>query len=129
MRVNIERIPIILIVLLFAVTLMNMLVMQGSSLTREEAIEISRNSRVVGDLLKDAEYYTLIVRYMNSTQVNKAREEFPSLNESYPENRSIWLVTWYIRPKDAVSSFSYIVSHVIEEDMGQIIYEGLASER
>jgi len=128
-NVKAEKVIVTLVVLSFALTVINMLVFQGFSLTKEEAIEISRSTRLVQDWLAEADRYGLEVFYLNSTQVNKAREEFPGLREMYPENRSIWVVTWYIHPKDAVSSFAYVAGHVIDEETGQIFYEGSASAR
>ena len=106
-----------------------MLVVRGDSLSREEAIEISRNSKLVRSLLEDSDRYTLEVHYMNETQVNKTREEQPWLQKFYPKDHSVWSVTWYIHPEGAVSAFAHVVSHVIDAETGQILHEGWASMR
>lgn len=115
MKAHEERLLAMLVVFCFAFTLINVLVAQGVSLTEEEAIEISRNSKLVQSLLESADYHALEVHYLNSTQVN--------------ENHGRWLITWYIHPIGAVSAFSYVVSHSIDEETGEILDEGWLSLR
>lgn len=104
-----EKLLVILVVFAFAFTSVNMLVLQGNALTKEEAIEISRNSELVRSLLEDADRYTLEVHYSNNTRV--------------------WLIMWYIHPRDAVSAFSYGVGHTIDDETGEILHEGSVSFR
>jgi len=106
---NAEKLLVILVVFAFAFTSINMLVLQGNALTKEEAIEISRNSELVRSLLEDADWYTLEVHYLNNTQV--------------------WHIMWYIHPRDAVSAFRYVVSHIIDDETGEILAEGSMSAR
>jgi len=127
--VNAEKVITTLVVLSFTLTLMSTFIVAGNSLTKEEAIEISRNSQLVQSLLEDADRYTLEVHYLNQTQVNEAREEYPWLQEFYPKDRSVWTVTWYIHPMGATSAFAYVVSHIIDAETGQILHEGWLSAR
>lgn len=129
LNLNLERMMVMLVIVSFAFTSINIFAVQGFSLTREEAIEISRNSKLVRNLLEGADYYTLEVHYLNKTQVNEAREEYPWLQKYYPKDRSVWTVSWYIHPEGAVSAFRYGVWHVIDAETGQILHEGSASAR
>ena len=129
LKTRIERALVAIAAATLALTLMNMVVIQGFSTTEEEAIEVSRSSTRVRNWLEEADHYAVMARYLNRTQVNKAREEFPGLGEVYPYNRSVWTVAWAIHPRDAVSSFSYSVFHVIDGETARILYEGVASSR
>lgn len=112
---DMERILAMLVIVSFVFTSINMFVVQGGSVTKEEAIEISRNSKLVRSLLEGADRYTLEVHYLNKTQSGK--------------NHRRWHITWYIHPTGAVSAFSYIVSHSIDSKTGEILAEGWASAR
>jgi len=129
LRINAERTFSILIITAFVLTSIIVYATGSNSLSREEAIDISRRSELVCTLMENADRHTLEVHYMNKTQVNKAREEMPWLKEDFPENRSVWTVTWYIHPEGAVSAFAYVVSHVIDAETGQILHEGWVSMR
>jgi len=115
MRTYVEKLIVIFAVIVFALTFISMFVVRGGSLSREEAIEISRNSKLVRSLLEGADRYTLEVRYLNETQVY--------------EDRGVWSIMWYIHPIDAPSAFAYVVSHTINEETGEILSEGSASLR
>ena len=115
MRVNAEKVIATFVVLSFTLTLMSTLIVAGNSLTKEEAIEISRNSKLVQSLLEDADRYTLEVHYQNKTESGK--------------EHGIWLITWYIHPTGATSAFAFVISHAIDEETGEILYEGTASAR
>ena len=129
MNVNLERIMVILVIVSFAFTSINLISAQGGPITREEAIEISRNSQLVQSLLENADRYTLEVSYLNRTQVNKMRENLRWFRECCSENRSVWIVSWYIHPIGARSGFAYSVGHVIDGETGEILDEGAASIR
>ena len=52
------------------------------------------------------------------------REEMPWLLKFYQKDRSVWIVTWYVRRKGAPSAYSGVVSYVIDAETGQILHEG-----
>lgn len=104
-----------LVVVSFALTSINTLILQGNSVTEEEAIEISRNSQLVQSLLENSDGHTLEVHYQNKTQSGR--------------EHGIWHIVWYIHPVGAPSAFTYVVSHIIDEETGAIIDEGTASIR
>ena len=109
MNVNAEKVIVVLVVASFALTSMSTLITAGNPLTREEAIEISRNSQLVQRFWENADRYMLEVNYQNQTDV--------------------WHITWYIHPMDAVSAFAYVVSQSIDGETGEILDEGAASIR
>jgi len=108
-NVNAEKVIVVLVVASFALTSMSTLITAGNPLTREEAIEISRNSQLVQRFWENADRYMLEVNYQNQTDV--------------------WHITWYIHPMDAVSAFAYVVSQSIDGETGEILDEGAASIR
>ncbi|MDH5449700.1 MAG: hypothetical protein OEX77_02200 [Candidatus Bathyarchaeota archaeon] len=110
MVVNIERVIVTLVIASFAFTSINILFVHGGSLTMEEAIEISRNSRFVQSLLEDSDRYTLEVHYLNQTQVNG--------------DHGVWDIVGYIHPKGASSSAADVISHRVDEETGEILREG-----
>jgi len=118
-----------LVIVSFAFTSINIFAVQGGSLTREEAIEISRNSGLVREFLENADGYTLEVHHMNRTQIDRLIEEYPRRREWYPDDHGVWDVTWYIHPVDAPSAFAYVVTHIIDEETGEITHEGAISAR
>jgi len=108
LAVNIERVIVTLVIASFALTSINTLILQGNSLTREEAIEISRNSKLVQSLLEGADWYTVQARHLNKTQNGKDHE--------------IWHVTWHINPQ-GLGGVDYLVTHDIDEETGETLYE------
>jgi len=114
-KVNLEKILVILVVASFVFTSINIFAARRGLLTREEAIEISRNSKLVQSLLENADRYTLEVHYLNKTQSGK--------------EHGIWKIMWYIHPTGAISAFEYGVSHSIDEETGEILDEGWISFR
>jgi len=129
MSAKLEKSVVLLLLVILFVAVANTLVLQGFSLTKEEAIEISRDSDTVRSRLEGSDNYSVEVHYMNSTEVNNARERFPSDREIYPENRSIWTVTWSIHAKGTHTGALAIISHVVDAETGQILYEGLMGTR
>ena len=109
LKMNIEKMIMALVIVPLALTSINTLIIQGNSLTREEAIEIGKNSQLVQSLFKNAEFYTLEVNYENQTDV--------------------WHITWYIHPMGAVSAFRYVVGQSIDGETGEILDEGATSAR
>ncbi len=89
MNTRLEKLVVSLLLVAFFSALASTLVMKGFSLTKEEAIEISRNSETVQKEMEYADRYNLEVHYLNSTQVDEIRDQYPLLREQYPEHRGI----------------------------------------
>lgn len=129
MKTRSEKLLVMLVVFSFAFTLINTFVVRGGSLTEEEAIEISRNYGLVRDFLENADSYTLEVHHMNQTQIVELIEKYPYRREEFPQDHGVWYITWYIHPKNAPSAFKYVVTHIIDEETGEITHEGATSAR
>ena len=114
---------------IFAAAFGSTLIMKELSLTKEEAVEISRNSATVQEWMEGSDRYVLEVGYLNSTQVNRAREDSPEKYGYYPANNGIWIVNWYIHPKDALSAVAIVIGQEIDEQTGQILFEDLGALR
>ena len=109
MNLTVEKTLTMLIISVLMLASATTLALQEGTLTREEAIEISRNSSLVRALLEETNLYTLEVHYLNQTKV--------------------WNVRWYIHPSEAPSAFAYVVNHEIDGQTGEILHEGTASMR
>lgn len=128
-RPNLETVLVAAIVLFIILLSGSTLILPASSLTRDEAVEVSRNSPLIRDWLARADVYTVEAFHMNSSEADRARQEFPALGEEYPENRSIWVVVWNFHPVGAVSGFLLCANHVIDDETGRIVFESTMSLR
>lgn len=104
-----------LVLLLGILVLASFLILVSSPVTREKAIEISRNSDLVSSLLEHADRYSLKVYYRNRTQANR--------------DQGVWTITWCIHQKGAPSGAAYSVSQAIDEETGEILDEGFLVHR
>lgn len=126
---RLERIVILIFLAVFSVAMSSSLIGEDFALTKEEAIEISRNSATVQKWMEGSDRYLLEVGYLDSTQVNEAREVSPERYGYYPANHGIWFTSWYIHPKDGLSAVAIVISQEIDEQTGQILYEDLGALR
>lgn len=114
LNVNAEKIFVALVLSSFALTSVVVLFGPRRLLTREEAIEISRNSELVQNQLKRSDRHTLEAHYKNMTRVS---------------DHGMWRITWYIHMIGAPSISDIIVVHEIDEVTGEILVEGTADLR
>lgn len=129
-KMNTEKILTTLVILNLVFTSMIVLVLSDNALSRDEAVELSKNSELVGTLMQNADRYTSEVHYLDKTRVNRAREGMPWLQQCYPKDRSVWTITWYIHPKEgAPGAYADVVSHVIDAETGEILHEGTFAAR
>jgi hypothetical protein len=102
------NVAVITVVILFVFVLTESFV-GSSSLTKDEAIKISRSSPLVQKSFENADRYTLEVHYQNA---------------SSPKSHGVWDITWYIHVKGDPSGVAIGVSQSIDEENGQILSEG-----
>jgi len=114
---------ITLVIASFAFTSINTLIAVGGPITREEAIEISRNTKLVRSRLEEADRYSFEIRHFNQTQIEKIIEQYPDRRAWYPKDHGAWDITWYFHPRGAVSAVARVVSHTIDDETGQILFE------
>jgi len=116
-----ERILAMLVIVSFAFTSLTMLVVRGNSLTREEAIEISRNTPIVQEALNNP--YTMSgmmiidANYWNATYIRSLKEKLPGVYKELPDDHGVWRVCWDITPP------GYQILHFIDKLTSQILYE------
>lgn len=129
MSAKLEKSVVLLLLVILFVVMANTFFLQGFSLTKEEAMEISRRSDTVQWYMDRVVSYSVEAYYWNSTNVNQVREEFPYLQEQYPENRSVWTVVWNIHTYLHANTSSSTIVHVIDDETGQIVYESQIGQR
>lgn len=119
MNVNAEKVIVSLVVLSFALTSINTLIAAGNPITREEAIEISRNTPIVQQALSEAGGRVIVeADYWSTEYINSLRGKYPSdVTEKLPNDRGAWRVRWN---NDAPG---YHILHFVDELTGQILYE------
>lgn len=122
MKIRVETILAMFVVASFALALTNMIV-QGGSLTKDEAIEISRNTPIVQQALREKEVHrgsmVILADYWNSSYINFQRQnKYPGdITEKLPTDHGVWRIGW---SNDAPG---YHILHFIDELTGQILYE------
>jgi len=106
----------------FALTSINLFVAQGGSLTREEAIEISRNTAIVQEALSHGGIPRVTADHWNATYIISFKQEHPNLREieNLPENHGVWRVFWVVLPP------GYHILHYIDELTGKVLHEGVS---
>jgi len=122
MRTNLEKLIVIFIVSVFALTSITILIVQDNSLTREEAIEISRNTPIVQEALNNphtrSEMMIIEADYWNATYIRLSKERQPNVDWSFlPDDHGVWRIHWDITPP------GYQILHFTDELTGQILYE------
>jgi hypothetical protein len=118
-NVNAEKVIVVLVVASFALTSMSTLITAGNPLTKEEAIEISRNTAIVqqaldetgGEMIVEAEYWS--AEYINSLM-----GKYPSdVTEDLPNDHGVWRVHWVNYAP------GYRILHFIDELTGKVLHE------
>lgn len=119
MKANAESTLVFVVLVSFVLTPINMFVVQGGSLTREEAIEISRNALIVQEALSKNKGTMLIeADYWSIDYISVEREKGPGdIMEKLPDDHGVWRVRWI---NDAPG---YHILHFIDELSGQVLYE------
>lgn len=109
LNVNAEKLLVSLVVLSFALTSLVIFLGPRRLVTREEAIEISRNSESVRSLLEDSDKHYFRVHYMNMTGIS---------------DHGMWYINWLIHLIGTGSAAGVVVTHHIDEVTGEILKEG-----
>jgi hypothetical protein len=105
MKPDAEKIVIAAGLIFLAFASMETFATSGQKLTREEAIEISRNSPLVQESFENSDYYAIEVHPPD-------------------ERHDTWEITWYIHPIGAPSAAAIGVTQNIDELTGEIVAEG-----
>jgi len=109
-----------LVIVSFAFTSVNLLSAQGSPITREEAIEISKNATLVQEGLAIARSTSIEALYLNSTEVEQKKEGSSRiLFENVPEGHSVWEIRWWF----GAGLGGYVIGVIVDAEVGAIITE------
>jgi len=103
----------------FALTSINILIVQGGSLTKEKAIEISKNTSIVREAF-NMNKGTIFVEadYWSTDYIAKQREKGPGdVLGKLPDDHGVWRVHW---TNDAPG---YRILHFVDELNGRVLYE------
>jgi len=119
-----------LAVVSFAFTSVSLLSIREVSLTREEAIEISKGSSLVKEGLAIAHSTSVEAHYYNSQRIEQLREwhqeeifenasKYEFWEEKVPRGHSVWEIIWYFH--EGVGGYSIIV--IVDAKVGVIVTE------
>ena len=100
--------------------------------TREEAIEVSRNSGLVREGLAISRSFAVEINYYNSSRLERLREwHFNEIfenvprdafwEEKVPEGHSAWEVIWWFHYQKKSGGYNVIV--IVDAEMATIIHE------
>jgi len=123
MNINLEKAMILLIVAVFIVTSINSLNALGNPITREEAIEISKNSGLVKEGMATTQMASIDPTHYNSSMVEQLRGGHNwELYERVPVGDSVWKVVWWFSYWIGGSS-GYTVIVIVDAETGIMIHE------
>jgi hypothetical protein len=93
--------------------------------SEEDALEISKNSTTIQEMLPNAGWYKVNrIEYVNVTRVCELKEGNDSwYYEFLPDDHGVWKVHWFIHPRDGPSATFFSITHWIDEETGEILYE------
>jgi hypothetical protein len=90
--------------------------------TEEEAVEISKNSKLVQEGLTRSSKFTVETDYYNSSRVEQLKggpdgAEF----EKTPEGHSVWQVIWWLFYQTKPGGYDIIV--IVDAETGKLLHE------
>lgn len=117
---KIEKVLILVAIGVFVVSSVNLLGALGNPVTREEAIEISKNSELVKEGLATAHSFSVDATYYNSCMVEQMKQGYDrELYEKVPEGHGIWNVVWGIHKGVG----GYLIIVIVDAETGTINHE------
>jgi len=108
-----------LVVASFVLTSIGILMVQAIPLTREEALEISRNTTIVQTALNEGKGMLAIeANHWSAAHIRSLKRKYPGdVYEKLPYDHGVWRVCWDITPP------GYQILHFVDELTGEILYE------
>lgn len=120
MNLNLEKEITLSVILALIVTSINSLSTLGNSITKEEAIEVSKKSELVKEGLAIAYSFEVESNYYNSSMVERMkRGHLGEIFRMVPEGHSVWEVIWCVY--EGVGG--YVIGVIINAESGVIIHE------
>jgi len=121
MKTTLEKAIIMLAIGTFVVTSISIGAL-GGSITKEEAIEISKNSGLVKEGMSTYDHSQVEAMYYNSSLVEQMKKGHAGdIYEKVPEEHSIWKVTWAFNPGGLMIGYTVIV--IVDAETGTIVYD------
>jgi len=133
MNVELEKVITLLVIGGFIVASVDSLSALGDTITREEAIEISKNSELVKEGLAVAYSFTIETNYYNHSRLeqlkkwhsdeifkNVPKDEF--WEEKVPKGHSAWEVIWWFRYAKGIAG-GYNVIVIVDGETRIIIHQ------
>jgi len=130
MKPKLEEVIILLVIAAFIITSVSSLITIPDPSTREGAIEISKQGRLVKMGLARLRSFTIEAQHLNASTVEQLkRGHLRVIYEKVPEGHSVWNLTWWFKYNERIGAYSVII--VIDSETGAIIHEemGIALRR
>ena len=106
----------------FSVISINSLTTLGDPITKEEVIEISKNSELVKEGIATFSCFTVEANYYNSSLVEQMKKGHTrEMYEKVPEGHSIWKVIWAFTYGGLMVGYTVIV--IVDFETGTLIHE------
>ena len=97
--------------------------MVSSTITKEEAIEISRSSPTMQEYIEKAtDYFLSEAEYLNVTMVKSMKEQNIERYGSLPDDHGVWEIVWGMFLKPYGIDFTSLW-HYIDGETGEILLE------
>lgn len=96
----------------------------GKPVTREEAIEISKNAELVREGMATFDYFGIgEINFCNSSLVKQLREGHNrEIYENVPEGHDVWQVIWVFQASKTIS-VGYLIVVTVDAETGTILDE------
>jgi hypothetical protein len=119
---NVERPLVALVIASFALVSTIILGAHRAGLTKEEAIETSRNTSIVQEALSQGGIPRVTADHWNATYIVSLKQEHPNLREieNLPEDHGVWRVFWVILQP------GYHILHYIDDLTGKVLHESVS---
>jgi len=124
MSINWEKVIIVIMIGALTLTSVYSLDALGNPITREEAIEISKNSELVKEGMATFSFFGVVdVNYRNSSWVEQMKKGHARATyEKVPEGHSIWDVEWTFQISEW-GFVGYTVIVIVDVELAKIVYE------
>lgn len=117
-----EKVIIAIVIGVLTITSAYSLNALGNYITREEAIDISKNSGLVKEGLRLSLSFTIETHYYNSSMLDQLRNSHNVFWKKVPEGHTAWEVIWWFGGIGAPSE-GYPAIVIVDADTGTIIHE------
>ncbi len=119
---KVEKAIILLVIAAFLTTSVSSLSVIPDASTKDGAIEISKEAKLVKDGLVRSQSFTVEAHYLNASAIEQLKKgHLRAIFEKVPEGHSVWEVTWWFRPKRELWGYSVIVE--VDSETGALIHE------